>query len=171
VLALAAGIALGIFLKPKSHLRPVRGLILPPHKTSFALTGNFAGPPVLSPDGAYVVFSAGGEGKSTLWLRPIDAGEAHPLPGSEGGIFPFWSPDSHSLGFFRDGKLKVTDITAGLPLTIADALNARSGAWGANGDILYTPDTQSAILRVGKPAHEKAAENMAHRRRLDSAQG
>ncbi|MGE5206594.1 MAG: protein kinase domain-containing protein [Chlamydiota bacterium] len=147
--ALAVGIAAGIFVRPQPHLRPVRGLILPPDKTSFALTGNFAGPPVLSPDGDYVVFSAGSEGKSMLWLRPTDAAEANPLPGTEGGIFPFWSPDSHSLGFFSGGKLKVTDINGGAPLAIADALNARGGAWGANGDILYTPDTQAPVLRIG----------------------
>ena len=31
---------------------------------------------------------------------------AMPIAGTEGGTFPFWSPDSRSIGFFADGKLK-----------------------------------------------------------------
>jgi hypothetical protein len=51
---------------------------------------------VLSPDGASVAFVAtGSDGKSMIWVRPLNAAEAHMLAGTEGATFPFWSPDSH----------------------------------------------------------------------------
>ena len=53
------------------------------------------GPPVLSPDGRMLAFDAAdATGKKALWLRPLDALEARPIPGTEGALRPIWSPDS-----------------------------------------------------------------------------
>jgi len=69
---------------------------------------------VLSPDGIYVAFAAtGADGKTALWVRPTNAVEARELPGTDSATFPFWSPDSRSLGFFADGKLKTVDLEGG----------------------------------------------------------
>jgi hypothetical protein len=38
----------------------------------------------LSPDGRQIVFGAPGDGRSRLWLRPLDAVTAQPLAGTEG---------------------------------------------------------------------------------------
>ena len=37
------------------------------------------------------------------------------LPGTDDATFPFWSPDSHSVGFFAELKLKRVDIYGGAP--------------------------------------------------------
>src|SRR5262245_18642440 len=80
--------------------------ILPPEKTQFNF-GWEAGGPTLSPDGTAVAFSAkDANGKTQLWIRSLDLLAARPLAGTEGGIFPFWSPQGRRLGFFADGKLK-----------------------------------------------------------------
>jgi hypothetical protein len=50
------------------------------------------------------------------------------LPAAEGGKFPFWSPDSRSIGFFAAGKLKIADASGGPVQTVCDAPNARGGA-------------------------------------------
>jgi serine/threonine-protein kinase len=42
-------------------------------------------------------------------------------PGTDNAIFPFWSPDGSSLGFFADGKLKRIDLDSGLVRTLCDA--------------------------------------------------
>src|SRR5262249_16926435 len=47
----------------------------------------------LSSDGQRIVFSAIAEGRPQLWLRSFDSGTSRPLPGTEGGTSPFWSPD------------------------------------------------------------------------------
>ena len=54
----------------------------------------------ISPDGLKVVFAARSAGQSQLWLRSLDSPTARPLAGTEGASLPFWSPNSHSIGFF-----------------------------------------------------------------------
>jgi serine/threonine protein kinase len=120
-----------------------------PSNANFAFGGDVSGPPVLSPDGQRLAFSAiGSDGKQRLWVRPLDFATAQPLEGTEGATFPFWSPDSRSLGFFASGKLNRIDASGGPTLAIASASNGRGGSWGADGTILYTPDTISPIYGV-----------------------
>ena len=60
----------------------------------------------MSPDGRNIVFVAGAQSAYQIWLRPVATVAARPIPGTEGGTFPFWSPDSRFIGFFAAGKLK-----------------------------------------------------------------
>src|SRR3989440_1614648 len=71
----------------------------------------------LSPDGQQIVFVASGDGQSRLWLRPLDKVTAQPLAGTEGAGFPFWSPDSRSIGFFSGTQMKRIDLAGGSPQT------------------------------------------------------
>lgn len=149
LVAIVAGVISGFFISRPSPARVIRTVIAPPEGTSFRLTGDLAGPPVLSPDGAYVAFSAAAsDGKVVLWVRPTDKLEAHAMAGTDDVIFPFWSPDSKSLGFFADGKLKTIDLNGGSPQSICDAPQGRGGSWGPNGVVLMTADTQAPIVRV-----------------------
>ena len=63
-------------------------------------------------------------------------------------MFPFWSPDSHSLGFFANSKLKTIEITGSSAQVIADAPFGRGGTWGTGGIIVFSPDSQAALMRV-----------------------
>jgi len=150
VLTLLLGAAAGLFLnRPLQSAQAIRTVIDPPEKTKINLVGDSAGPPVLSPDGSTVAFAAtGADSKTMLWVRPMNLLEAHLLPGTEGAIFPFWSPDSRSLGFFADGKVKTIDLNGGAAQIVADAPFGRGGAWGPGGLILFSPLTQSALVRV-----------------------
>jgi predicted Ser/Thr protein kinase len=103
--------------------------ILPPEKAQFNLFG--AGPPVLSPDGGTVAFSAlDASGKSMLWAPSLDSLTAQPLAGTEGGSRPFWSADSRALGFFGDGKLKVLDVSSGHETDVTAEIDERPGPSG-----------------------------------------
>jgi serine/threonine protein kinase len=102
----------------------------------------------VSPDGATIVFSAGTDDNSRLWLRPLNSVSTQPLVGTDGGRFPFWSPDSRSIGFFADGKLKRIDIDSGTVRALADAPAGRGGTWNQDGVILFTPGVGSPIFRV-----------------------
>ena len=150
IVLLALGVIAGIFFRPSVPPPPItRTAINPPEKTFFNMVGDSAGPPVLSPDGTAVAFTATRtDGSTAIWVRPMDALEAHVLPGTEDAIFPFWSPDSRSLGFFADGKLKTVELNGGAAQVIADAAFGRGGAWGADGVIVYSPETQTPIVRV-----------------------
>src|SRR5207249_1620652 len=81
----------------------------------------------LSPDGRRLVFVAAGDGPPRLWLRSLDAVDAQPLSGTENAAFPFWSPDSRSIGFFDDAKLKRLDVGGGSPQTLTMVRNGRGG--------------------------------------------
>jgi serine/threonine protein kinase len=77
--------------------------------------------------------------KSVIWLYEVGSEEARVLPDTEGAIFPFWSPDGKSLGFFAGGKLKRMDIAGGPVQTLCDAPSGRGGTWNKDGVILFTP--------------------------------
>ena len=103
----------------------------------------------ISPDGRALVFQAAVDGKSQLWLRPLDSETARPLAGTEGGTFPFWSPDNQSVAFFAGGQLKRIDVASGFVQNLADApLNTRGGAWNAAGTILFTRSATEPLFRV-----------------------
>ncbi len=148
--AILLGAAGGLFFfRPTRTARAVRTVINPPEKVTLNLTGDFAGPPVLSPDGMLMAFAAtGSDGKIAVWVRQMDSLDAHPLSGTEGAIFPFWSPDSRSVGFFADSKLKTVDLNNGSPQVITDAPFARGGAWNSDGVILFSGNTQTALTRI-----------------------
>jgi Tol biopolymer transport system component len=152
--AVVAAIVLGaaaaiLFYHPAQPAPSIRAVIDPPEKTTLNLTGDSAGPPVLSPDGASIAFAAtGADGKIALWVRPTNALEARALPGTAGAIFPFWSPDSHSLGFFAEGKLKTIDLSGGSAQVVCDAVLGRGAAWGPEDVILFSAGPTSPLMRV-----------------------
>ena len=158
-LMLILGAAAGIFLHSASPPAPaIRTVINSPEKTSFNLAGDFAGPPVLSPDGTSIVFStASTEGKSSLWVRAMNSLDARPLADTDGAYFPFWSPDSRSIGFFTAGKMKTIDLNGSAAQEVCSAPYGRGGAWGANGVIIFSPSPSAAILRVNASGGNPAA--------------
>ena len=148
--AIVAGLAGGVFIaRSGQHPRSLRTVISPPEGSGFRLTGDAAGPAILSPDGTYAAFAAiPANGKVLLWVRPMDKVDARSLPGTENAVFPFWSADGRSLGFFADGKLKTVDINGGPPITVCDAAQGRGGSWNRDGTIIFSSDTQAPIVRV-----------------------
>jgi Tol biopolymer transport system component len=103
------------------------------------------GEPV-SPDGRLVVFVATYQGQPHLWVRPLDALEAQPLRGTEGGARPFWSPDSQYVAFFAAGKLRKVAIVGGPPSDICTC-QGREGVWGPE-NIILIGGAGKAVMRV-----------------------
>jgi serine/threonine protein kinase len=94
----------------------------------------------ISPDGRRIVFSARTEDGTALWLRSLAIDDARQLPGTEGGISPFWAPDGTSIGFFADRKLKRLDLDApATPTTLCDVRTQRGGTWGPDNTIAFSP--------------------------------
>jgi Tol biopolymer transport system component/tRNA A-37 threonylcarbamoyl transferase component Bud32 len=92
----------------------------------------------LSPDGQTVAFVATVGERSGLWARTIYGTVVRPLLGTEGAYSPFWSPDSKSIAFFAEGKLRRIDLSAPAPITICDTASpGRGGTWTNDGRILF----------------------------------
>jgi serine/threonine protein kinase/Tol biopolymer transport system component len=148
-LAVAAVIVLSLVLGFSGSDKPVaRTQIAPMEKLQFNFVGDNGGPPVISPDGKNIVFAARAEGKNQLFLRSLDKVIPQPIAGTEQGTFPFWSPDSRSIAFFADGKLKRIDLAGGVPLTICDAPVGRGGSWSNNGTIVFSPTFTEPLFQV-----------------------
>jgi serine/threonine protein kinase/Tol biopolymer transport system component len=159
--------AVMLFYHPPQSAPSIRAVIDAPEKTTFNLTGDSAGPPVLSPDGSSIAFAAtGADGRTGLWVRPTNGLEARALPGTEGAIFPFWSPDSRSLGFFAESKLKTIELDGGSAQIICDVPLGRGGAWGPGGVILFSPAPSAPLMRVsasgGTPVSITKLDNTLH---------
>jgi serine/threonine protein kinase len=160
-----------LFYHPTQSARSIRAVIDPPEKTSLNLTGDSAGPPVLSPDGASIAFAAtSADGKTALWVRPTNTLEARMLPGTTGAMFPFWSPDSRSVGFFAETRLKTIELSGGTAQIVCDATLGRGAAWGPGDVIIFSGGPISPLLRVnasgGTPTaftSIDAAQHTSHR--------
>ena len=91
---------------------------------------------------------SGADGTSQLWIRRLDSLNARTLAGTDGAVQPFWSPDSRSVGFFAEGKLKTIDVGGGPPQTLADAPFPLGGTWSRDGVILFGRAIGSPLFRV-----------------------
>ncbi|MGH9399613.1 MAG: TolB family protein, partial [Thermoanaerobaculia bacterium] len=160
--ALAAALAAVVLLrsgKPvASAPRAIRFGVPPPANGSFAydVEESFL---AVSPDGsqlAYVAWDT--QGPSRIFLRPLSAQEARPIPGTEGARSLFFSPDGKTIAFFASGKLKRVELSGGAAVSICDVSRrgGMSGTWGPGGDILFAGVQTQAIYRVsaagGTPA-------------------
>ncbi len=118
----------------------------PPDKAT--LTGGEA--PLISPDGSLLAFVATDpSGKNLIYIRPLDSTMAQPLAGTEEAVMPFWSPDSHFLGFVSGGKLKKIAVAGGQPQALANAeVTSRGGAWNRDGVIIFSPSPPDPLYRV-----------------------
>ncbi len=136
--------------KLKTLERPIRAEIVPPANVTILDVG--AGSISISHDGSKVVMptSAG------LFTRNLENGETRQLEGTTGAIFPFWSFDGASIGFFADGKLKRIPANGGPIQVIADAPQGRGGSWGRGDTIVFAPTIFGPLMKVpaggGQPA-------------------
>ena len=137
--------------------------ILPPEN---ALFESFA----VSPDGRKLAFTAASRGRVTLWVRALDSLESRPLPATDNASYPFWSPDSRTIGFFIPDKLRTIDFTGGPARDVAEAVAGRGGAWSPEGIIIFCPRPIGILYQVaasgGSPkpvtALDRARGEVAH---------
>ena len=158
VAALAAGLLGGAALfRGTEDSATIRFQVPAPEGRGFQLDSTRPGPTVISPNGKSLVFSAwDADGTVRLFIRELDEVLARPLSGTDDAQYPFWSPDSQSIGFFAGGKLKKVNASGGQPLTLCDAPDGKGGSWGPDGIILFAPGPYESIHRVSQLGGEPA---------------
>jgi serine/threonine protein kinase/Tol biopolymer transport system component len=140
--AIIAGLAVWKFTPravPETPPQPLaRFAIQPPPGMTFF------GRPAISPDGSLLVYAvdqgtASAGAVRRLLLRRLDQLDAAALPGTEGGVSPFFSPDGQSVGFVADGKIKKVSVTtaAASPVVVADAGMFLGGTWAPDNTIIF----------------------------------
>jgi len=73
----------------------------------------------VAPDGSRLAYvTATAVDGARLWIKSFDDGTEHPIPGTEGALEPFWSPDGASIGFFANGHLHTVQTAGGVPATL-----------------------------------------------------
>jgi serine/threonine-protein kinase len=143
VLLLGLGVALAGWLRsPRDPPAPVVrvALTLPEDARLETREGS---PLALSPDGTALVYTSGEQ----LFLRRLDQIEPVPLPNTERGSQPFFSPDGQQVGFFANGALRRVALTGGSAVTLAPASELMGATWGPNDTIVFS--ASGGLFRVG----------------------
>ncbi len=112
-------------------------------------------PPIaLAPDGRTAAWVAAAGSTSQLFLRSLDRFDATPIPGTQGAVSPFFSPDGTWVGFFAGGALRKVATAGGIPVVVCELSNfdRPSGVWGRDGHIVFSRgiNTSSGLLRVSE---------------------
>ena len=143
--------------RPASTATSFTFSIVPPEGTTFA-SASQGGAPALSPDGKRIAFVADGSAGRLLWLQSIDALDARPLPGTEGAVGPFWSPDGAWVGFLAGESLKKVNVIGGQPQVIARAFGAvgSAGTWNQEGTILFYGGSNNTLASASASGGEVA---------------
>lgn len=147
----------------------MRSLI--PLETNQRSIFNAYGSIAISPDGRSVVYTGVEKQEIRLYLRNLDTFESKPIPGTEGGRAPFFSPDGRWLGFLTQHHLKKVQLSGDTPVTLCRIANARGASWGDDGTIVYSPFYYAGLNKIsangGTPQPltkvDKAHEERNHR--------
>jgi serine/threonine-protein kinase len=130
LLAASGVIAFGM-LRPKSVVPPPPvyrfDVVLPENA---AWVGDVFSVMALSPDGTTLVYNGqDSTGQRRLYLRAMDRLEPVPIPGSENGAAPFFSPDGRSIGFRLGTRLVKATVSGGTPEAVCEAGGLVRATW------------------------------------------
>jgi eukaryotic-like serine/threonine-protein kinase len=97
-------------------------------------------PLAVSPDGQTLVYvGVGPGGRLQLVARRLDEVTARPLPGTEDGTSPFFSPDGRWVGFIRSNQVYKIALDGSVPQMLAAAPGTFDGAnWALDGRIIIS---------------------------------
>jgi eukaryotic-like serine/threonine-protein kinase len=92
---------------------------------------------VISPDGQHIVYVHGPAARRSLYVRDMDRLDDRPLPGTELGHMPFFSPDSQWVAFVAAGELRKVRLAGGPPQRISvDVAGQRGASWGPDNHVV-----------------------------------
>jgi hypothetical protein len=101
----------------------------------------------ISPDGTRLAFTSGTPTK--LFIRRLDQSRPTELPGTEGAIMPFFSPDGRWVGFIAGGKVNKISVEGGAVVPLRAVSSTVAGAsWGDEDNILVSESFGGGLKRI-----------------------
>jgi len=139
----------------------------------------------IAPDGRTVAMIVDGQGGSMLAVRSLDRFDPVVIPGTEGALNPFFSPDGEWIGYFTRSSLMKVQVGGGTPRTICeirglvrfDPWNSgdySTADWHANGSIVFSSGYWRALVDkpglyvvsaaggIPRPISQLAGESISH---------
>ena len=122
----------------------------------------------VSPDGRRIAYVGIRDGAQRLYLRTLDQLVPTEVPGSDGAVNPFFSPDGNHVGYMIGSTaIRTASVNGTATLTVVDTAVGTPGAtWSPDGFIYFDHLGIGPMLRVrargGLPEHASV---------LDSARG
>ena len=108
----------------------------------------------IPPDGTCLVYVGRGEdGIRRLHVRHMDDLEVKLIPGTEGALNPFFSPDGQWVGFSTP-DLKIVSLAGGEPLPLVEGFRGSVfGSWAEDGTIVFSGpmgNRDSGLYRISE---------------------
>ena len=113
-----------------------------PSRTAFAF----------SPDGKTLIFAGDRGGVRQLFQRSLAGETETPIPGTESGESPFFSPDGKSLGFWSRGVLRRLSLAGGPTTAIATVPRIIGASWGDGDRIVVGVPSTGLVVYSAKNA-------------------
>ncbi len=119
----------------------------------------------VSPSGDSFVISLITPTGYQLYLRTMDNQTLVPIPGTENGQSPFFSPDGQWLGFTSGSNLQKVSLNGGSPIKLCEAWWG-GGAWTKDDRIIFTNSYASGLFIVpaagGQPQNLTTPDPVHH---------
>ena len=126
---LISGTAIWGWMRPAPSKQVVRYTLVFDSTEAIVPGSPLSGRLAISPDGSRLAY-IGGPGAQLL-IRPRNQLHATAIPGTEGAVTPFFSPDGDSVGFLTEQGVQIASINGGPPITVSHSLTGVAGAsWG-----------------------------------------
>ena len=125
--------------------------VSPPPGGAFTTTegSTYSAQLAMSPDGRSLAFVASdADGTSHIWIRELGSVVPRRVGSTANATYPFWSPDSRSLGFFAGTTLRRVELDGSPSREVAPASIGRGGTWGPDDTILFGDESDGPLWRV-----------------------
>jgi len=116
----------------------------------------------LSPNGEHLVYVGERENSTLLFLRSLNNREIVPIPGTEGGFSPFFSPDGQWVGYFTGEFLYKVSLEGGDPQPLCEVRNPQGATWGRDGEIFFSDRIGFSVMKVSENGGDVRAVASAH---------
>jgi len=104
----------------------------------------------VSPDGAWLAYVGQSARARMVYVREMSSGDVRAVPGTEGAIHPFFSPDSQWIGFLTTDHVKKIPRQGGTSISLCEADTPVLAWWTDTGSVYFTENETYVLSRVSQ---------------------